>query len=246
MVELQEIVDYLDKEIEINSVADKCCNGLQFQGSKEVKKIGVAVDVSLKTIKKAIEQECNMIIAHHALIWQPPKIITGLLSRKIKLLVKNNISVYVAHLPLDIHKKYSHGVNIANEIGMHGISKFGKIDGNYFGISGNLRRKLSLESLKEMIDSKLKTDSMIIQNGPNEVGSIAIVSGTGSFAVEETANHFDCLIVGDAKYGDIVDAKDLGVNMIIAGHYETERLGMIKLSHSITKKFKIQCEMIEL
>ncbi|MCB9358829.1 Nif3-like dinuclear metal center hexameric protein [Candidatus Woesearchaeota archaeon] len=245
MVELDQIVTFLDSEIDINSVPDKCRNGLQFQGSKEVNKVGVAVDASLKTIKKAIEEGCNLLIVHHALIWQPPKIITGLLARKIKLLVKNNISIYCAHLPLDIHKKYSHGVNIADELGLHGINLFGESEGYHFGVSGNLRKKISLEQLKESIDLKLKTNSTIVQNGPNEVGSIAIVSGTGSFAVEEAANNIDCLIIGDAKYGDLVDAKDLGVNLLIAGHYETETLGMVKLSHSITKKFKIHCQLIE-
>jgi len=246
MVELRDVVEYLDKEIDITSVQDKCQNGLQIEGKQKVEKAAVVVDITLKTIKKAINEGCDIIVSHHALIWEPPKVITGLLAKRMKLLVKNDISVYTVHLPLDVHKKYSHGKLIADELGLYGLSKFGNEDGNLFGFSGNIKKKMSHSDLKKMVDLKLGSNSRMIPYGPKEISKICIVSGGGGFAVEEASTEeVDCYITGEMKHSDLMAAKDLGINVLLAGHYDTEKLGMVKLSHSLTKKFKIQCVFVE-
>ena len=55
----------------------------------------------------------------------------------------------------------------------------------------------------------------------------------------------DCYITGEMNHSDILKAKDLKINIILAGHYETEKLGMIKLSQTLTKKFKSQCFFLD-
>ncbi len=246
MVELKDVVDFLDKEIQIESVSDRCQNGLQIQGKKDVNKIALSVDMSLNTIREAIKRQCDLIISHHALIWDPQKVLKGLLSRKIRILMKNDLSVYTAHLPLDVHKKYSHSKLMADELGLYGTNRLGKSEGEYYGFSGNIRKKMSLEEVKKMIDTKLNAKSRIYAYGTKEISSIGIVSGGGGFAVEEAAEKgMDCFITGEMKHSDLLAAKDLKLNVVLAGHYETEKLGMIKLSHSITKKFKIQCVFVE-
>ena len=247
MVELREFVEWLDKEIEITSVPDKCVNGLQVEGKSDIKNVGVCVDLTLGVLNKAIEQKCDMLVSHHALFWEPLQEFKGLLAKKLQLIMKNDLSVYTAHLPLDIHKRYSHGRLITNEIGMHGVSRFGldgdpKDDKNYFGFSGNLRKKLTIEELKELVDKKLSTNSRTFPYGTKEISSVAIVSGGGGFALEEAwEKKLDCYITGEMKDSRLLDAKDFGINIILAGHSETEKLGLIKLSQSITKKFKTQC-----
>lgn len=246
MAELKDVVNFLDKELEISKIPDKCINGLQIQGKSTINNVGLAVDVSLNVIKKAVEKNCDMIIAHHALIWSPVQKLTGLLAKKIELLMKNGISVYAVHLPLDAHKKYSHSKLIVDEIGMYGVSKFGEFEGNFFGFSGNLRKKLSLEQLKEIIDKKLETNSIIHNFGKKEISSVCVVSGRGDFAVEEAkAKDIDCYICGEMKYEQLLDAKDYKMNVLLAGHYKTEKLGMIRLLQIVTKKFKTPCFFLE-
>lgn len=246
MIELKDLVSFLDKELDIKAVKDHCENGLQIEGNPKITNIGVAVDITQNTIKKAAENKCDIIISHHALIWGPVQKLTGLLAKNIELLMKNSISVYSAHHPIDIHKKYSHGKLIADELGLYGVSGFGLMDNDYFGFSGNFRKKVTLEFLKSLIDKKLNTDSRIFAYGKKDNSSMCIISGGGGFAVEEAAgNEIDCYITGEMKHSDLLKAKDLGINVILAGHYETEKLGMIKLSRTITKKFKTQCFFLE-
>lgn len=246
MAELRDLVWYLNKELDIDKPKDFCENGLQIQGKSKIRNVGFAVDITLGTINKAIENDCDIIISHHGLIWKPLKKLTGLMAKQIELLMKNSISVYGAHHPIDIHKKYSHGKLIADELGMYGLSKFGMQFENYYGIAGDIKKKMTLEQLKELIDKKLSTSCQTFLFGKQDNTRICIISGGGGFAVEEAAKEgIDCYLTGEMNHANMMKAKDLKINVILAGHYETEKLGMIKLSHTITKKFKIQCFFLE-
>jgi len=246
MAELPELVEFLDKEIEIDSIKDKWKNGLQLEGKKDVVKIGFAVDVTLNTIQQAVANQCDMIVAHHALLSQPFEAIKGMIARKLGLLMKNDISVYVAHLPMDIHKRYSHGKIIAELLDLHSLDKFGEQEGKFFGFTGYIRHKMSLDDLKKMVDAKLAASSRTFAYGPAEIQNICIVSGGGGFAIEEAARkNIHCYLTGEMKHSELLLAKDLGINVILAGHYETEKPGIIKVSQLLTKKFKIQPFFLE-
>lgn len=246
MVDLFDLVNYLNKELDISSVKDSCENGLQIEGKREITKIAFSVDVSKKVIEKAIENKCDLIISHHALIWKGLRTIKGLVSKKLKLLLCNDISLYSAHLPMDAHKKYSHSKLVASELGLTGLINFGFEGKNSFGVLGTLRRKISLNDLAEMVKSKLNTNIQVYSYGKELIDNVAIVSGGGGFALDEANREkVDCYITGEMKHSSLLDAKDYEINVIEAGHYETEKLGMIKLSRSVTKKFKIQCVFLE-
>jgi dinuclear metal center YbgI/SA1388 family protein len=246
MIELKDLVSFLDKELQISTIKDICENSLQVQGKNKIINAGIAVDITMNTIAKAVENSCDIIISHHPLIKKPLKRITGITAKKLQFLMKNNISAYVAHFPIDAHKKYSHSLLIAEKCGLYGLSKFAKQDTNYFGFIGNLKKGMPLEQIKEMVDKCLKTDSKIFQYGKKENSAVAIVSGGGgSFIGQAEEAGIDCFITGDMAHHELMDAKDLKINVVLGGHYETEKLGMIKLSHSITKKFKIQCFFLE-
>jgi dinuclear metal center YbgI/SA1388 family protein len=79
-------------------------NGLQIAGNKKnIKKILITLDVTEQAIEKAVKNKCELIISHHPLIYAPLTEIndTTPLGRKIKLLLKNNITLFVAHTNLD-------------------------------------------------------------------------------------------------------------------------------------------------
>jgi len=244
-VELHELVSYLDKELEIDSVADYCQNGLQVEGTSEVAKAAFVLDVTLETIKKAKTHGCDIMISHHGLIWKPVPAVTGILSKRLKELLRHDISVYVGHLPIDKHKKYSHSLLVAERLGLHGLSPFGKSKKAYFGFSGHLPSETTAEELKKTVDAKLQTDCKV--HFPRDsLSNIGIVSGTGGFCIEEAYQRgINCILIGDIKYSDLLTAKDYGITVIEAGHFETERWGMEKLAQVVAKKFKIESLFLE-
>lgn len=246
MAEIKEIVHFLEKEFDINEITDPSPNGIQVEGKQQIERVAFAVDLTLQTIKKAVENNCDMIISHHPLISEKVDYIKGLLAKKLELLIKNNISAFVLHYPLDVHKKLSHGKLIVDELGLYGIDKFGEENKLFFGFSGHLKNKMSIDDLKKLVDGKLKTNSQTFKYGKDEISSIAIISGSGGFALNEAVQkNIDCYLTGEMKYSGLLEAKDLGINVVLAGHYETEKLGIVKLSQLLTKKFKIQAFFVE-
>ncbi|MDP8203027.1 MAG: Nif3-like dinuclear metal center hexameric protein, partial [Candidatus Tenebribacter mawsonii] len=75
--------------------------------NQEVKKILLTLDVTENAINKAINENIDLIISHHPLIF---KLISKITNPIYLKLIKNNISVFCAHTNLDVIKK---GVNFA-------------------------------------------------------------------------------------------------------------------------------------
>ncbi len=74
--------------------------------NKPVSKVMIALDVLEGVVDEAIENNVELIIAHHPLIYRPLKKIdtTSTAGRIVEKLIKHDIAVYAAHTNLDITK----------------------------------------------------------------------------------------------------------------------------------------------
>src|SRR6201993_812267 len=107
MASLSKIVSYPDRFLRIRDVGDwdNALNGLQIENSGRVTKIGAAVDVSTRVLTAAAKKDVDLLIVHHGLFWTGLQSVTGSLRRQLKLAFENDIALYSAHLPLDLHPK---------------------------------------------------------------------------------------------------------------------------------------------
>ena len=105
MTSLSEIVDYTNDFLRIREIGDwdNALNGLQIENSGDVTKIGASVDASTRVLAAAAKQNVDLVIVHHGLFWQGLQPVTGALRRQLELAFENNIALYSAHLPLDLH-----------------------------------------------------------------------------------------------------------------------------------------------
>ena len=103
---------YLDSLLHVADVDDASLNGLQVENSGNVKRIGLAVDISQALIEKAHEQNIDFLIVHHGLFWGKPVPVTGPLYKRIRFLLEYDIALYAAHLPLDIHPELGNNARI--------------------------------------------------------------------------------------------------------------------------------------
>jgi len=87
---------------------------------KEITKALITLDVTEKVIDEAIHGKCELIIAHHPLIFKGLKKLSGnsLTERLVVKAIKNDIAIYAIHTNLD---NVSHGVNakLAEILGLH-------------------------------------------------------------------------------------------------------------------------------
>ena len=134
----------------------------------ELKNILVCLDITLDTIDYARMNNVNMIISHHPIIFNSIKNINDdILSKKIKLLNKYDISAYSMHTNFDVNIKYGMGKLVKdkifskNEISSEDYLDTFKIKFKKFGIGNivSLKKSLDLDSMVNRIIDNLQIDS---------------------------------------------------------------------------------------
>lgn len=88
--------------------------------SSEVSGVLVSLDCIEATVNEAIAQECNLIVAHHPIVFSGLKRFNNAnyVQRTVQLAIKNDIAIYAIHTNLD--NVYHQGVNakIAEKLGL--------------------------------------------------------------------------------------------------------------------------------
>jgi len=83
MIKRDEITKYLANLFEIEKIDDYAYNGLQIEGTEDIKKIGFSVDFCQKTAEEAIKNNCQMLICHHGMMWKNILPVTGFNKKRI-------------------------------------------------------------------------------------------------------------------------------------------------------------------
>lgn len=245
MVEINSIVRFLNKELKIKKIKDSSRNGLQVKGKNEVRKVGLAVDACLTTLKKVKKAKVDLLIVHHGIKWKPQKR-KEVNDKREKFAKKNKISLYGVHLPLDSHYKYGNNIGLCNILELIKTKKFGKYPEVKVGYSGEFKKPVGINRIKDILDSELKTKCMVYAFGKKNIKTIGIVSGGGLFGIEDALKEkLDCFLTGDMNLGAYHWAKDAGLNLVIAGHYATETVGVKLLMKLIKEKFDVNTIFIE-
>ena len=219
-----------------------------------INKILIALDLDRKVLDKAIEENYEMIISHHPLIFKPLNKITAENHKENLLLdlIKNNIVVYNAHSNLDLaHNGVSH--TLANKLQMFNTRPIKMIyedekHSHGYGQIGEINSS-SKSHLVNLIKKELTTDSLIIYGHiPKSVTKIAVCGGSGGdFILDAHLQGAQVYITGDIKYHDAQGAFELGLAIIDAGHYNTEKiiLPVIKEYLNNNLKSSIHLEVID-
>ncbi len=246
MTTATEIAEFLDKELDINGIEDDSSNGLQVENAGEIKKIGFAVDACLETFQQAVEAGCQMLIVHHGLFWNKGKFyLTGTSYSKMKFLLENNLAVYAAHLPLDLHSEYGNNAQLAKLLDLQKVEPFGVHHEKAIGVKGEFSATISIKEIKKNLE-KNKLQALTLPFGKDKIKTIAIISGGAAGQVEEAIqNKVDLYITGEPMHHVYHLVKEANINVIFGGHYETEVWGVKALMPVLKDKFKVKVEFID-
>jgi putative NIF3 family GTP cyclohydrolase 1 type 2 len=146
-VSRERIVQFLNKELKIDEVEDFSRNGLQVEGTGMVRRVALAVDGCREAYGAAADNNCQMVVVHHGMIWGGLPSVTGGVYRQVRLLFDRGISLYAAHLPLDLHPKYGNNARIAALLGLRSRKSFGDYKGVMIGYEGVLPQAARLRQL---------------------------------------------------------------------------------------------------
>ena len=198
---------------------------------KEIRKILIALDLDSKVLEKAICENYQMIITHHPLIFKPVKSITTLEPKGnlIYNIIKNEIVIYNAHTNLDQAKG---GVNdeLARLLGLKNTKTLYQTSINETEIFGYGKigeiEEINLMDYVKFIKEKLDIDYLTIYgNSDRKINRVSVCGGGGSDFIYNAYEEGACIyITGDIKYHDAQLADELGITLIDAGHYHTEKV----------------------
>src|SRR3989475_9605291 len=160
MPSIAEIARYIDDYLRIREIEDwpNALNGLQIQNSGHVTKIGAAVDVSSRVLEAAVEKDIDLLIVHHGLFWPGLQPVTGQLHRQLKLAFENDIALYSAHLPLDIHPKIGNNAELVAALGLKSVQPFLEEKGQPVGLKAraSMPRSELIRKLRKALGGPVK------------------------------------------------------------------------------------------
>lgn len=191
-------------------------------GAREVSRVLVALDVTAWVADEAAARGAELIVAHHPVMncrWHEVQrvVADGGQGSLLRKLIQSGVSAICMHTNLDAA---AGGVNdvLARRLGLSEVAPLGE-DG--IGRVGVLAREKSLEEFLSDVVQSLDCKGLRYRDGRRRVRRVAVGGGAcAEYLPNALALGCDTFVTADVKYHDFLDAN--GVNLIDAGHFETE------------------------
>ncbi len=209
----------------------------------EVTGILFCLDALECIVDEALQKGCNLIIAHHPIVFKGLKRFNGnnYVERTVIHAIQNKVAIYAIHTNLD--NVLYRGVNerIALQLGLEQLQvlvpKPG-LDQVGAGVIGQLPNPVEERVFLQQVKEKMKTGCVRhtqLLNKP--IQRVAVCGGAGSsFLPFALAQRADIYITADFKYHEFFDAEN---KLVIAdiGHFESEQYTIPLLYDIICEKY---------
>lgn len=252
MPTLAALAGFLDETLGVAEIPDypNAVNGVQLGNVGSIERVATAVDFSSDTVRRAIDASARLLIVHHGMFWGGIQPIIGVQRQRLHLLLSNDIAVYSSHLPLDIHPTLGNNALLARRLGLEpsaGFARYQKIEVGLSGVSeiptsllASRARELAAEYHGTLVATPFESDRMTQRWG------ICTGAGADSSTLREAVERgLDTLIVGEGPHHTAVEARELGMVVLYAGHYATETLGVRALGEALAAHFQLTSTFID-
>ena len=194
---------------------------------REVHKLLLAVDASVEVVDYAIQQQFDMIVTHHPMIFGKIDRVNDEtpLGRKILALAEHGICCYAMHTNFDTRGGMAKLA--AEQLSLQNTEVLEEtMDGEGIGQIGFLPTSMTAEELTALVKEKFDLKNVILYgNEENKIEKVAICPGSGKSVISISADKgAKCLITGDIGHHEGMDACELGICVIDASHYGLEKI----------------------
>ena len=201
------------------------------------------LDSTEAVVEEAVSRGCNLIVAHHPIVFRGLKQLTGsnYVERTVIRAIRSGVAIYAIHTNLDnVHQQ---GVNakIAEKLGLHHTRVLAPrpgLEGVGAGLLGTLSSPLAETDFLYLLQRQLRTGCIrhtALLDKP--VRQVAVCGGSGSFLLSAAQGaKADVFITADFKYHEFFDA-DGRILIADVGHYESEQFTIELLYDIIREKF---------
>lgn len=230
---IKEVIHALEKFAPLPLQDDWDHSGLQI-GLTEAEVTGalLCLDVTEDTVREAVDKGCNLVVAHHPLLFKGLRSITGAdyVERAVMTALKHDVTIYAMHTNMDNAPR---GVNyeLCRRLGLvpgdfiapldrplpEGVERAGA------GMIGVLPEPMGCGDFILRVKKVLGAESVRLAgyDSGRMISRVAVCGGAGSFLSGRARGRADMLLTGEIGYHDMFYAD--GLIMAAAGHFETEQ-----------------------
>lgn len=213
--------------------------------SSDVTSVLTCLTLTPDVADEAIARGVQLIVSHHPILFRPVQRITnettegGVLLR----LVGAGIAVYSPHTSFDSAQQ---GINsqLADLFGLNDVAPLrpadecGEPTSPGAGRHGLLPKAIELSALLELTKQKLQIDNVQFVGEPvSKVGRVGVACGAAAeFMRDAKLAGCDALITGEARFHACLEARNLGIALVLPGHYATERPAVENLAEVLSSQ----------
>ncbi|MCL2343816.1 MAG: Nif3-like dinuclear metal center hexameric protein [Firmicutes bacterium] len=243
MPAVNEISKYFDSIVPYSTKMDFDNVGfLAGRGETAVYRVLCALDITEAVIAEAAALGAELIVSHHPLIYQPQKSVTdgSWTGRRLLALLSHNLSAVCLHTNLD---RAEGGVNDALAAAL-GLRVSDPLDDDprsqdyYMGRVGALEEPCTFGEFLPRVKAALKANGLRYVDAGRAVSRVAVGGGTcGSMLNLALEKDCDTFVTADIKHSQFLEAQELGLNLVDAGHFPTENMVVPRLREMLLAGF---------
>ena len=242
-----DILSYLDRELEVGRFHDYGPIGLQVAGRDEVARVALAVSSTLEVFESAAAFGADLLLVHHGLFWDgDSRVVDELMRRRLELLFRAGITLAAYHLPLDAHRELGNNAQLARVLGVAVEDWFLDDRGPPIAARGRFLDPLALEELAVRVERETGRTPLALPGGPGEIRTIGICSGGAASGIRAAAAlGLDAWLTGEPREDSRALAAELGVSFIAAGHHATETFGVRAVGRELEDRFGVETTFVD-
>lgn len=233
--------------------------GLLLKSSDTVERISTAVFISAGVVEKVVERPNSLVFTHHHFdYFEDERGLKPIPPGVLETLRGNQVSVYVAHAPLDGHRTYGTSLALAELCGIEPEEWFYDYFGEPVALFGRIE-PTDFDTFAESVRIRLERPVLTLHKHRSHVERLAVVAGGGDLPdlLQMAHDHgCDTLLTGtvenrfavpvlqelNRKFHELNDK--LKLNLIGGTHYGTERPAMIRVVQMFNE-YDVPCEYCE-
>lgn len=246
-VDRDHLTHYLAELLDTASGGDWCPNGLQVEGRAEIRHLVTGVSACQALFEQAETLGADAVLVHHGLFWDgAPISLTGIMGRRVRTLIKADLSLFAYHLPLDRHLDHGNNAVAARDLGLVDLVPFAEAKGMPVGVSGRFASPVGIDDLIDRTHRLYQQTPLHFPGGGEEVSSVAVVSGGSADYIQLAIDTgLDAFITGEPREWVMNLAREAGIHVLTAGHYATERIGPRALGEHLADQFGIKVTFVD-
>ncbi|EGH21263.1 hypothetical protein PSYMO_07020 [Pseudomonas amygdali pv. mori str. 301020] len=240
-VALSTLVEEADRYLNSARIQDFCPNGLQVEGRPQVMRIVSGVTASLALLDAAVEAQADLILVHHGYFWKGENpCVVGMKQRRLKTLLKHDISLLASHLPLDVHPEVGNNVQLARQLDITVEGPLDPENSRVVGLIGSLSEPMTPRDFAHRVQDALGREPLLIE-GTRMIRRVGWCTGGGQNYIDQAVlEGVDLFLSGEASEQTFHSARENDISFIAAGHHATERYGVQALGDYLARRFALE------